>query len=91
MALKCFEDIDETMTIPSGHFVHKVDLDCDDPYCQVCRESDMEDMKEKIFIPKSLAYYLRTHFCGSESMHELIRTDAVRSCQNAIKEALGIE
>ncbi len=90
MELKCFEDIDETMTIPAGHFVNHVDLDCDTPYCKVCRESDMEDMKEKIFIPKALAYYLRTHFCGSNDMHENLIKHGRESCQREIKSALGL-
>jgi len=91
MELKCFEDIDEMMTIPAGHFVNHVDLDCDTPYCQVCRESDMKDFDDKIFVPKALAYYLRTHFCGSERMHKSLKEDGRRSCQNEIKEALGIK
>jgi len=91
MSLKCFEDIDETITIPAGHFVYKVDLDCDVPYCRLCRESDYTDLDANIVIPKALAYYLRTHYCGSERMHNSLKEDGIRLCQNKIKEALGIK
>jgi len=91
MSLNCHEDIEETMTIPAGHFVIKVDLDCDTPYCKVCRENDCTDIKEKILIPKALAYFLRTHFCGSNRMHDSLIEDGRRGCQNEIKDALGLK
>jgi hypothetical protein len=67
------QQTDFMLLIPTGHFVHKVDLDCDEPYCLTSHKDTCTVDGPKILIPKALAYYLRTHFCGSNQMRETIR------------------
>lgn len=76
------------LEIPDNYFVYKVDLDHAEPYCTILPTG--EDKEIKLPIPKSLAYYLRTHFCGSDSYHKNVQDDAVRALQNKIKELLNI-
>ena len=55
--------------------------------------------EEKIPIPETVAYYLRTHWCGSKIMHNLIEKNTVSDMQNklrntlkdTLKNSLGIE
>jgi len=42
-----------------------------------------------MLIPKALAYYLGTHFCGSQVMYENI-ADTKQAVRHVIREALGI-
>jgi len=77
-----------TFSIPDGWFVHKVDLDDHQPHAMITNQETMEE--DKILIPKSLAYFLVTHFCGSESMQNKIAEDTKRSIGNIIKEALAL-
>lgn len=77
-----------TLTIPIGWFVHRVDLDTKEPYLQITSE-DMSQEKT-LLIPKPLAYYLGTHFCGSKVMHDLIKENARRDIKHAIVTALGL-
>jgi len=83
---------DETFTIPKGFFVQKVDLDADEPYAMIESEDYSielpEGMSNKILIPKPLAYYLRTHFCGSEQMKNLIERNVKQTFIKEIKESL---
>jgi|GEM_PF-2015764 len=87
----CVSVQDQTMEIPAGFFISKVDLDDVDPFC-IAREKDCLSSDEglKIFIPKGLAYYMRRHFCGSQSMHDALIEDGRRDVRNKIKTALGI-
>lgn len=78
------------MEIPDGWFVHKVDLDAQVPYCVIMNIDLTKNQEKAINIPPSLAYYLRTHFCGSEKMHNDIFKDGQRNIQNQIKRALGV-
>ena len=75
--------------IPDGWFVHNVDLDATDPYAEITNQKDSRE-ERKILIPKSLAYSLGTHFCGSKMMRNLIREDMRREIKNTIKEAMGM-
>ena len=83
---------DETFTIPKGFFVYRVDLDADEPYVMIESEDYgiefPEGMSNEIPIPKSLAYYLRTHFCGSEQMRKLIEENVKQTFIKEIKESL---
>ena len=79
-----------TFTIPDGWFVTIVDLDAAEPYCVITNNADLGSPEKRIFLPKSLAYYLGTHFCGSNVMRELIQEDTRQSIRNTIKDALGL-
>lgn len=78
-----------TMVIPDGYFVYEVNFDAEEPYC-ILHNMDLILDKEpiKVVIPKSLAYYVTTHFCGSESMEKALKNDAIHECKNKIKDAL---
>lgn len=84
-----WQDKGGTLIIPDGWFVYMVDLDCQEPYATICKDDDSDEVAT-IFIPKALAYYLSTHFCGSEVMRELIVEDTRRSIANVVKGALGL-
>lgn len=75
--------------IPDGWFVNYANFDVEEPFIQICKESSVDEDKI-IHIPKALAYYLSTHFCGSEYMKELIEEHAVRGLQNNLKNLLGL-
>jgi len=72
-----------TIEIPDGWFVYKVDLDCEHPYAVICQCGPFDETVN-ISIPKSLAYYLSTHFCGSKVMREQIEEDTRRSIRNVL-------
>jgi len=80
-------DVDETLTIPAGYFIFRVDFDADPPYCRICPSDSYRYEDEKdLVIPKALAYYLSTHDCGSKRMRELIEGHAARDERNEICE-----
>ena len=80
---------DDHMVIPAGWFVYTVCLDAEVPYCTICNSEDVNE-ERKVKIPESLAYYLSTHFCGSQKMHDKLIEDGKRQLRNQIKNILGI-
>ena len=80
---------DQTLIIPKGYFVCNCNLDKDPPTCRIASETDLL-LEKELVIPLALAYYLRTHFCGSYKMRELIEKNTKRHMQNEFKELLGI-
>ena len=81
----------EQLTIPADHSVHGCDLDADEPYCVIRPDAGDMEPETKCKIPFALAYFLRTHFCGSEKMRDLIESNARREIKNAIFDALGVK
>ena len=77
------------MEIADGYFVTGADFDCEEPFIKVANSECTDE--EKMLVPESLAYYLRTHWCGSNKMHDLIRTNAVRDLQSGMRDLLGIK
>jgi len=78
-----------TIVLPDGYFVYEVNFDAEEPYCVLYnKDTTLDEKPIKIAIPKSLAYYVTTHFCGSKYMKEAIRRDAIHECKNKIKDAL---
>ena len=75
---------------PDTMFVHEVNLDCAIPYCLCYLINNYEAAPIYFEINKALAYYQKTHFCGSQEMHDNLIKDGRRKVQNEIKEALGI-
>ncbi len=78
--------------IPDDHFVIRVDLDADPPYCEHAHNNDYAaDNPIRTDLPKPLAYFLATHFCGSRKMEKAIEDRTRRSISTAIRNALGLE
>lgn len=84
------ENKNKPMTVKDGWFCCGADFDCKDPYILVSSENICSE-EEKILIPEEVAYYLRTHFCGSRRMRDRIRRNTVMDIRDKIKDALGIE
>lgn len=89
---KTYRKENRPMNIKEGLFCEGANFDCDKPYISVADPSKSVFSKsEKIEIPESMAYYLRTHWCGSQKMHDLIQKNAKQEIQNKLKEILGVE
>jgi len=63
-------------------------FDNDEPYITLVHKEGGEE--KKIAVPKQLAYYLRTHWCGSQIMHDLIVNNAKKSMSKSLQEIIGI-
>jgi hypothetical protein len=83
-----YENDIQSMKIGNNWFVILADFDCDEPYITICNEDSRKE--EKMLVPEPLAYYLRTHFCGSVKMHDLIQKNSIRDLQCGIKKLLGL-
>jgi len=77
------------LDMPDGWFVTKVDLDATEPFAIITKDRAAIE-EQRVLIPKALAYYLGTHFCGSAVMHDLIVEKVKGQIQNTITEALGL-
>ena len=76
--------------IPDGFYVYRVDFDDKEPYVQIFDGVNIYDAI-KIPVPKSLAYYLKTHHCGSMKMNDLIEKRAKNELRTKINCVLKIE
>ena len=79
-----------SLVVPENHIVCGADFDTDEPYIVVCPENGTAIEDVKIPVPKAMAYYLSTHFCGSDHMRDLIRDHARSDIAKTIKGALGL-
>jgi len=84
-----WQSIGGSFEIPDGWCVTKVNFDVGEPYVIITEAKTMSDEK-RLLIPKSLAYYLSTHFCGSNVMRELIQEHTRHEMRQSIKEILGL-
>jgi hypothetical protein len=84
-----FLDMDESITIPKDHYVVHCDFDAEEPFCVICPKNEVGD--RKILVPKALAYYLTTHFCGSNKMRDLYKRQARNEMRRKLSEILGYE
>lgn len=85
-----------SLTIPDNWFVDQADFDAEKPYIHIQPEPGSPDFEDYpagklLDVPKSLAYYLSVHFCGSFSMRDILLERGRNEVKNKIKEALGIE
>jgi chaperone required for assembly of F1-ATPase len=81
-----------TLEIPDGWFVDHANFDVEEPYIIIFPGSEPYTPNgKKLFVPKSLAYFLSVHFCGSEKMSEMLTESGRMEIQIKIKRALGIE
>ena len=78
------------MEIGEKWFCCGADFDCDEPYISLAHKDGGGDEEKKIIVPKQLAYYLRTHWCGSQIMYDLITSNAKKSITSSLREIIGI-
>jgi len=78
------------LTIPDNYFVHGANFDVEQPYIFISNE-EKPLTQIRLLIPPALAYYLRTHHCGSDTMRKNIYDSGAQSVRDKIKEAIGIE
>lgn len=76
--------------IPKDHFVSNCDLDADEPWFEIIEIGSCNHEPKRLPIPKELALYLNTHWCGSKKMHNTIRENTRREIANTIKAVLGL-
>lgn len=80
-----------TLEIPDCWYVHHVDFDSDTPSLNIAPASSLITGKDtKLPVPRALAYYLTTHFCGSQKMHDQLVEDGRQEVRNEIKDILKI-
>ncbi len=82
-------DKNTPMSIKQGWGCTGANFDCEKPFIEVTNNECSKT--KKISIPESVAYYLRTHFCGSRQMHNGLKADAVRDLQNKFKQIMGMK
>ena len=80
-----------SLVMPEGHFVERVDLDAEEPYCMIVHKDDVVGEEAKILIPRSLAYYLSTHHNGSNEFRDLLRRDAKNELRAELQSLLKME
>ena len=76
------------LNIPEGWFVYRVDLDFHEPYCIIADSQKSDAEKKRLAIPKPLAYFLSTHFCGSDNMKRAIQKETIKDVRNKLKNVL---
>jgi hypothetical protein len=77
-----------------GWTVDGCDLDHEPPYCTAFNDGwvgKKGDSPRAFAIPLALAYYLRTHFCGSHTMEQAIVDKTRKYIAGAIGGALGVD
>ncbi len=77
------------MTIGEDWYCYNVNFDAEKPYVTLCNNDNSEEVK--IAVPKQLVYYLKTHWCGSQFIHDQIADKARKRLQVELQRLLGIE
>ena len=88
-----WQDIGGIIEIPDGWFVHGANFDADEPFILMTKNdgrSNSSEYEKKVFVPKALAYYLSTHFCGSTKMADRLIEQGKWNVRNKIQDALGL-
>ena len=80
---------DQSFSLPAGYFVTSVDLDHDEPYCML--QSPVNGGMMHRDIPKALAYYLTTHFCGSNKMMDAYKRQGRNEIRSKLKDLAEVE
>ena len=71
--------------ITPRQFVFTVNLECSDPFAVVVNEDT--DTEENYAIPRQLAYFLTTHWAGTEQLRDAIKRETLAG----IRQTLGIK
>jgi hypothetical protein len=79
-----------SLEIPDGWFVGDAYFDAPEPYIVIVNDKYW-DKKEKIKVPEALAYYLSTHYSGSQKMREEILEKGRLEVINNIKKILRLD
>lgn len=77
--------------LPDGWFVTSVNMDSPKPHCDIEKENDPDQPPKRVPIPKSLAYYLSMHHCGSSEMRQTIVKETENRILRGIKRALMLD
>lgn len=80
-----------SLEIPDGWFVTHVNLDSPEPYCDIEKENEPDQLPQRVIIPKSLAYYLSVHHCGSTEMRQTIVKETESRIAYNIRKSLMID
>ncbi len=80
------ETENKPMEIGEDWFCEKADFDCEEPHLILAHRDSGEEVKMPV--PEQMAYYLRTCYCGSQTMHALITANAKKSVTDGIREIL---
>lgn len=75
-----------SLEIPDDCFVTRADFDDEEPYIVITE--GITSSEKTLPVPKSLAYFLRYHFCGSTHMHNLLIDKGKREIREKIKTIL---
>ena len=81
------ETENKPMEIGEDWFCYKADFDNEEPHIILAHKDGGEEVKMPV--PKQLASYLQTHWCGSQIMHDLIANKAKESVGKRVRELLG--
>ena len=84
-----WQDCGGFIEIPAGWYVHGANFDVEEPYIEIAN-SEIGVEHKRILFPKPIAYYLSTHWCGSEVMHEIIEENTRHEIRSKVKDALGL-
>jgi hypothetical protein len=79
-----------TLTIPDGCFLMGADFDCAEPWIGIMPVNQIDGESQKIKVPKTLAYFLSVHYCGSESMAENLRHQGRVEVKGAAETAIRV-
>ena len=77
---------DQTLTVPAGACVIGAEFDTEGPYIEYFMADDFNSDRIRVAVPNALAYYLRTHWCGSQHMHDLIWNSAIAHTRSEITD-----
>ena len=75
--------------IPDGWFVCGANFDLPKPEVRIIRDSH-DSEEQTILIPKSLAYFLGVHFCGSHVMREALLETGRQEIIQGVRLALRL-
>ena len=75
--------------MPEDFFIINLNVEADRPYLFAAETAISEEIKFEV--PEALAYYLRTHWGGTDTMRKNREESHRRKFQNEVKELLGIK
>lgn len=86
-AVKDFEVESVILKIPEGYSIYHMRADVDKPFITFITP---ENEEIRMDMPKQIAYYLTTHFCGSDKMRKNNIEMGREQVRNEIRNILGI-
>jgi len=84
-----WQEIGGSFEIPDGWFVCGTNFDLPEPEVRIDQNVSPGSEEKTILVPKSLAYSLQKHFCGSHVMRETLleqgRQEVIRDIRVALR------